>query len=97
LISVTTGSLAAVRGPVLLLADNRAIAAGATRWAEAFAAAGLMHRVRLVDRESDLAAVLAEASCLGAATILAVGIGCPLSVGRAAAEQLGLPLVPSDS
>lgn len=81
-------------GPVLLLADNPTIAAGAPAWARAFAAAGLTYRVRLIedDREASVAAAIAEAASLRAATILAVGGGGPRSVGRAVAERLGLPL-----
>ncbi len=90
-------ALAGVLGPVLVLADNRAIAAAAPRWAAAFAAAGHLHRVRLVDRasEREVEAVLAEAQNLAAATILAAGSGSPLAVGQAVASRLGLPLLPA--
>lgn len=87
--------LAGVSGPVLVLADNQAISAAAPNWAAAFAAAGTTHRVRLVERasEREVAAVLAEAEHLGAATILAVGSKSPLAVGQAVAGRLGLPLL----
>lgn len=78
-----------------MLADNRGIAGGGPRWAEAFAAAGLIHRVRVVDADGDstVASVVSEAESLRAATILAVGAGFPLAVGMSAAGRLRLPLV----
>ncbi len=88
-----------ISGPVLLLADNLSIAAAAPRWAADFAAAGTVHRVRVVGHPSqqEIAAVLAEAKNLGAATILAAGSGSPLAVGQAVACRLGLPLFTTDS
>lgn len=87
--------LTGVPGPVLVLADNRAIAVAAPSWAAAFAAAGKIHRVRLVGRasEREVAAVVAEAEQLGAAAILAAGSGPPVEIGQAAASRLGRPLL----
>ena len=87
-------AVAALRGPVLVLADNDGIARGAVDWARVFAAAGLVHRVLLINGgEPDIPAAVAEAESLGAQTLLAVGPNQPLAVARAAAERLGLPLV----
>lgn len=90
-----TDFLAGVSGPVLVLAENSAIAAAAPRWAAAFARAETVHRVRLVGRasEPEIAAVLAEAQNLGAATILAAGSGSCAEIGRAVASLLGRPLL----
>ena len=87
--------LAGVAGPVLVLADNPAIAAAAPRWAAAFAQTGTVHRVRLVGRATapEIAAVLAEAENLGAATILAAGSGSSVEIGQAVASRLGRPLL----
>ena len=89
---------ATMAGPVLVLAANQAIATNGPAWAQAFAASRLLHRVRLVseDGDRDLAAVVAEARSLRAASILAVGEGAQLAVGRAAAKQLELPLLRAD-
>ena len=90
-------AVAALRGPLLVLADNHGIAGGAVDWARVFPAAGLTYRVRLVGGgESDIPAAVAEAESLGARMLLAVGPGLPLVVGQAAAERLGLPLVHCD-
>ncbi len=86
-------ALTALRGPILVLTENDRIASGAIHWAKVFGAAGLVHRVRLVGGgETDIPEVMSEAASLGAVTILAVGTGCPLAVGQAAAERLRLPL-----
>lgn len=87
--------LAGVSGPVLVLAENSAIAAAAPRWAAAFDQTETVHRVRLVGRasEPEIAAVLAEAQNLGAATILAAGSGSSVEIGRAVASLLGRPLL----
>jgi glycerol dehydrogenase-like iron-containing ADH family enzyme len=84
-----------VKGPLLVIADNESIARLAPRWAEAFTAAGLHYRVRLVgslgDRE--LEAILAEARSLAAGTILTAGQPATIALAAAAADRLGLPLV----
>jgi len=86
-----------VIGPVLVVADNDAIARRAPRWAEAFAAEGRLHRVRLVGSGSDreIAAVEAEARSLAAGGILAAGREPARTVATAVAARLGLPLVES--
>lgn len=83
---------------MLLLADNRAIREAAVRWADDFAAAGVVHRVRLVEDsdEQEISAVIAEAGQLRAAAIAAAGDGPPQAVARAASEGLGLPFVAID-
>lgn len=82
-------------GPVLIVADNDAIARLAVRWQDFFSAAGRSYRVRLLSAGSpaELAAVAAEARSLAAGSILAAGSS--LLVGRAAraATAAGLPLV----
>ncbi len=80
---------------MLVLADNQAIATAAVRWAADFAAAGVVHRVRLVERadEQELAAVIQEAGQLGAAVIAVAGDGPPETVARTVSERLGLPFL----
>ncbi|MFM1902866.1 MAG: hypothetical protein RLZZ440_766, partial [Planctomycetota bacterium] len=89
------GPVDGIRGPVLVLADNQAIATAAVRWAAEFAAIGVVHRVRLVEHgdAQELASVLAEAGQLGAAAIAAGGAGPQRAVALAISERLGLPLV----
>lgn len=80
-------------GPVLVIADNRAIARRAPAWAADFVALGRVHRVRLVDRAaSDLDALVAEAVSLRATAILAAGGAATRAAARAVAASLGLPL-----
>jgi CheY-like chemotaxis protein len=78
---------------VLVVADNPAIAAHSRRWAEAFAAADAVHRVRLVTTglPQEIEAVAAEARNLGATAIVAAAAATPRAVAAAVAEQLGLP------
>jgi glycerol dehydrogenase-like iron-containing ADH family enzyme len=84
-----------VTGPLLVIADNEAIARLAPGWAERFAAAGLGYRVRLAgslgDRE--LEAVVAEARSLPARAILAAGSPATRALAAAAAARLGLPMI----
>ena len=80
-------------GPVLVIADNRAIARRAPAWAADFVAFGRVHRVRLVDRAaSDLDALVAEAVSLRATAILAAGGAATRAAALAVAARLGLPL-----
>ena len=89
-------------GPVLIVADNAAIARLAPRWAARFAAIGRVYRVRLLSfgSPSEIAAVAAEARSLPATVILAAGdtllreraarvaglAGLPLTVGEESAD-----------
>lgn len=82
-------------GPILVVADNDSIARLAPRWAEQFAAAGRLHRVRLAGPggERDIDRLAAEARSLAAVAIAAAG-GAPVwSLAAAVATRLGLPLV----
>lgn len=83
-------------GPVLVVADNEAIARLAPRWAETFAAAKLGYRVRLagsLGEPAELEGVIAEARSLAAGAILAAGAPSTQALARAAAAELGLPLI----
>lgn len=88
-----------MKGPLLVIADNDAIARLAPRWAEAFAAAGLHYRVRLAGSLGDLEleAILAEARSLAAGAILAAGRPATRTLAAAVADRLGLPLVPEEA
>jgi len=82
-------------GPVLVVADNAAIARSARDWCCFFAAAARVHRVRLAGTgdSRDVAAVTAEAKSLGAVAILGVGDHPTLTLAAEVAATLGLPLV----
>ena len=82
-------------GPVLVVADNAAIARAARDWCCSFAAAARVHRVRLAGTgdSGDVAAVTAEAKSLGAVAILGVGDLPTLTLAAEVAATLGLPLV----
>ena len=82
-------------GPVLIVADNEAIARLAPRWAARFAAVGRMYRVRLLSHGSpaELAAVAAEARSLPAAGILAAGDALLRERAARVAGLAGLPLM----
>lgn len=80
-------------GPVLVIADNAAIARRALAWAAGFVAAGRVHRVRLVGRAtSDVEGLVAEAVGLNATAVLAAGGETARQAGQAVATRLGLPL-----
>lgn len=88
-----TPLLAGQPGPVLVLADNEAIARRAPAWAAEFLAAGRPHRVRLVGRvASDIDALVIEAVNLAATAILAAGGPGSRHAACAVATRLGLPL-----
>ena len=82
-------------GPILVVADNAAIARSAVDWNRRFAAAGRLHRVRLAGRgdAGDVAAVAAEAVSLGAVAILAAGDRTAVGLAAQVAESLNLPLI----
>ncbi|HBB74401.1 MAG TPA: hypothetical protein DC048_08120 [Planctomycetaceae bacterium] len=83
-------------GPVLVLADNAAIAAAAPHWAQRLRAAGRPHRVRFWEGEADttaIAALAAEARGFGATVILAAGAADTLAVARDLAAAIGTPCV----
>lgn len=86
-------------GPVLVVADNTAIARFAPVWAERFAAAGRLYRVRLVGAgsEREVAAVVVEAVRLSAVTILVAGGEGPLAVATEVARRLGVPLLQEEA
>ena len=80
-------------GPVLVIADNLAIARRARAWAQDFVAFGRVHRVRLVGNACrDLDDIVAEAVGLRATAILAAGGAAARDAARAVAARLGLPL-----
>ena len=82
-------------GPVLIVADNEAIARLAPRWAARFAAIGRVHRVRLLSLGSpaEIAAVVAEARSLPATVILAAGDTLLRERAARVAGLAGLPLM----
>ena len=81
-------------GPILVVADNAAIAGSAVDWSRRFAAAGRLHRVRLAGRGDarEVAEVAAEAVSLGAVAILAAGDWPAVGLATRVAEALNLPL-----
>lgn len=81
-------------GPILVVADNAAIARSAPDWSRRFAAAGRLHRVRLAGRGDacDVAEVAAEAASLGAVAILAAGDRPAVGLATRVAKALNLPL-----
>lgn len=83
-------------GPVLVLADNAAIAAAAPRWARRLEAAGRPHRVRFWEGPADtvaIAALAAEARGFGATVLLAAGATDTLAAARAVAATVDAPCV----
>ena len=89
-----TPPLAGQPGPVLVLADNEAIARRAPAWAAGFSACGRPHRVRLVGPVAgDVDGLVIEAVNLAATAILAAGGKEAMQAGRAVAARLSLPLL----
>jgi len=88
-----------VIGPVLVVADNPAIARLARGWQQRFATAGRLHRVRLVGvgGELEVAAVVDEAHRLAAVEVLAAGGEQARAVAADAAGRLGLPLLQEEA
>lgn len=85
--------LAGHSGPVLVLADNEAIARRAPAWAAGFLAVGRPHRVRLVGPlAGDIDGLVTEAVNLAATAILAAGGAGARQAAQAVATRLGLPL-----
>jgi hypothetical protein len=80
-------------GPILVVADNGAIASGGPRWARRFRAAQRLYRVRLAG-PSTVEAVVNEAKCLGAVAIIAAGDSNTRALAEAAARELGIPVSP---
>jgi len=74
-------------GPVLVVADDDAVAAWAPAWAAAFAAAGMTHRVVVAGVDAASAA-----AGLGARVVMAAGAAATVPAARAAAA-LAVPLV----
>jgi glycerol dehydrogenase-like iron-containing ADH family enzyme len=86
------------RSPLLIVADNQAIATQSADWFEQFSMAGWLYRVRLGEVpaafcEQEAAAIAVEAKSLQATAILAVGASALLEVAAEAAEQAQLPLI----
>jgi hypothetical protein len=80
--------------PVLIVADNAAIARHAPDWARSFAALDWQHRVRLSDGPADAIeaeAIAAEAARLAARTLVAAGGAATQSAARAAAARTETP------
>ncbi|MGB8853007.1 MAG: hypothetical protein WCC69_05515 [Pirellulales bacterium] len=80
--------------PVLIVADNTAIADHAPDWARSFAALGWQHRVRLSDGPADeieAEAIAAEARHLGARVIVAAGGTATRAAARTASARTGTP------
>jgi len=74
-------------GPVLVVADDTAIAAWAPAWAAAFATAGITHRVVVAGVD-----VVPAAAGLGARVVVAAGATAAAAAALAAAA-LDVPLV----
>ena len=81
--------------PILVVADNDAIARLAPRWAGQFAAAGRLYRVRLagVPGDREIERLATEARSLEAVAIAAAGGEAVQSLAAAVATRLGLPLI----
>jgi len=65
-------------------------------WADVFSAHGWLHRVRLSEGGDDLveiAALVREAQCLGAAAVFGSGGASTRSAGARAAAEAGLPFI----
>jgi len=75
-------------GPVLVVADDDAIAEHAPAWAASFAAAGLVHRVVVAGVD-----IPAAAADFAARVIVAAGAADARAAAEAAAAGLGLPIV----
>jgi hypothetical protein len=89
---VSTPSLEHVPpGPILVVADNDAIAHGGPRWAKLFQAAKRPYRVRLAG-PSTVDAVAAEATSLGAVAIIWAGNSDTRLLAEATASRLALPV-----
>jgi hypothetical protein len=84
------------RGPILVVADNPAIARGGLAWARACAQEGRLHRVRLAG-PSTVATIVAEAADLGATGILWAGAPEVRELAAAAASEAGIPLLGADT
>lgn len=86
---------AGVAGPVLVVADSAAIARAAPAWADAFAAAGWLHRVLAADPavDDDVAAIAAEAASCGAMALVAAGDAAVVSAAERAAAASRLPCI----
>jgi len=83
-------------GPVLVVAGSGTIGRLAPTWAAAFAEQGWVHRVLAFGGESsrrEIAAIVAEATSLGARAIVGAGGGKVLDAARSAAAALRLPFV----
>lgn len=86
-------------GPVLVLADAEAIGRHAQAWAEAFAAAGLPYRVRLVrsgagQREID--GMAEELRRQGGRSCAAAGDAGAVATALAVATRAGVPCITLD-
>lgn len=79
-------------GPVLVVADDDAIAAHAPAWAASFAAAGILHRVVVAGVD-----IVAAAAGLDARVIVAAGTAPARAAAKAAAVALGLPIVVAEA
>lgn len=84
------------QGPILVVADNDAIANSGLRWARIFEKAQRLYRVRLAG-PSTLEAVVNEAKSLGAVAITWAGDSEACSLAEATASQLGIPFSSEDS
>lgn len=82
-------------GPILVVADNGAIARRGLSWAAAWLQEGRVYRVRLAG-PSSVAAIAVEAKALGAAVILWVGAADVCELASLAARDVGIPLVGED-
>jgi hypothetical protein len=76
-------------GPILVVADNDAIAEGGLRWARRFQAAQRLYRVRLAG-PSTVDAVVAEARSFNAVAIITAGTPETHARGKCAATRLGI-------
>lgn len=86
---------AGLAGPVLVVADGELISRLAPAWAEAFSAAGWLHRVLAAGHAvaGEVAAIAAEAESLRAAALVAAGDAAVLAAVEQAAAACRLPCV----
>jgi glycerol dehydrogenase-like iron-containing ADH family enzyme len=84
--------------PLLIVADNSAIASLAVAWNEKLSSSGWVYRVRLGEvaaslRSRETLAIASEARSLGATAIVAIGSEDLLAIAAEAAEKASRPLI----
>ncbi len=86
---------AEIDGPLLVVATDQTVARFAPAWAATHAADRGSYRVLVIndDDPHEVEQIITEATSLGAAGIVAVGIEAVIATATAAGTSLGLPVV----